>query len=239
MRPAPRALRAVFLGGISSILVPAAAAPASDDRAAPALAELASTPSTPFTLSAGDGIEVRFFYNPELNEAAQIRPDGRISLPLVGEVDLKGKTIAEAVRLLEGLYVPHLKSPSITIQVRSYAAQKVYLGGEVVKPGPVSLAGDLTVMDAIMEAGGPKLTGDRSWAVLVRKGPGDAAVMHRIPLKGSKGQPSRASMVHLRPLDVVLVPESGIARFDRWVDQHVRQLLPVNFTFLIDGGVIH
>src|SRR5258708_37674646 len=109
------------------------------------------------------------FYNPELNESVQIRPDGRISLQLIGEVEVASKTIEEASRMLREKYSKEVRTPDLTIQVRTYASQKVYVVGEVYHPGLINLPGPMTVFDAISEAGGIKATGNRKLAILLRK----------------------------------------------------------------------
>jgi protein involved in polysaccharide export with SLBB domain len=203
---------------------------------------LAANEAREFRLSPGDVIEFRFYHNPELNDTVQIRPDGRISLPLVGEIDLRNKSVAEVTRAIEGLFAAHLKTPSITIQVRSYASQKVYVGGEVLRPGVISLAGELSLLEAIMEAGGAQHTASSSSVILIRKGDRGAPTRQRIAMKGKDGAPTTEAGTLLRPFDIVLVPASGITKADRWVDKYIRQLIPFTltggFTYLIDGGVI-
>ncbi len=191
--------------------------------------------SDEFRLSPGDVIQVRFFYNPELDDTIEIRPDGMISMPLVGELDIDQLTITEARERLEDTYRTIVKQPSVTIQVREYSTQKVYVGGQVLRPGVIPMKGELTVLDAVMEAGGNKLTGSNSTVILIRKSDSGEPVRYKLSLKGKDDQPPMAS-VKLQPFDVVLVPETTIARMDRWVDQHVRQLIPVvltaGFTYL-------
>lgn len=195
-----------------------------------------------FRLGAGDSIEVRFFYNPELNETVMIRPDGHVSLQMIGDVDLTNLTIAEATTQLETRYLKYLKTPSITLQVRSYASQKVYVSGEVPRPGVIPVPGKMTVLDAVMEAGGVKHTGSNSHVVLIRKGEEGKPVVSKVSLKNVNGEPSQASLTVLQPYDVILVPESKIAHLDRWVDQHIRQMEPVamsaGFTYLTGGTVV-
>ena len=225
----------------------ALAMPAMSQDAGPKTAE-ASQVNTPdsqhavFRLSSGDLIELKFFYDPELNDKVQIRPDGRIQLPLVGDVAFAGKSVEEASKQLEELYAKYLKTPRISIQVREYAAQKVYVTGEVLRPGLVNLLGDLTVLDAIGEAGGVKFTGNKKGIVLIRKGEDGKPIMRKLTLLASNGSPSSDVNLLLQPSDVVIVPETGIARVDRLFDQYFRQLNPgvsADFTYLAHGGVIH
>jgi protein involved in polysaccharide export with SLBB domain len=183
--------------------------------------------SVAYRLVAGDVLDIRFFLNPELNDQVQIRPDGRVSLQLVGEAELAGMTVTEATKKIEQLYSTELRSPRASIQVRVFATQKVFVTGEVNRPGPFSMPGRMTVLDAISEAGGIKRTADEGLAVLIRKGPDGYPVGRRLrPLR--KGAPTSDAGILLLPFDVVMIPESKIARLDRWVDQHIRQLIPVS-----------
>jgi len=199
-------------------------------------------PAAQYLLSAGDVIELQFFYNPELNQKVQIRPDGRISLPLIGEVELAHKSVPAAIKELEAGYANDLTTPAINLQIASYANQKVYVGGEVLRPGPFSMPGELTVLDAVMEAGGIKHTGKTSEVVLIRNDGAAGMVMRSISLKNHNGAVSDAAKTILQPFDVVLVPETKIARADRWVDQYIKQLSPATlnggFTYLFGSSVI-
>jgi protein involved in polysaccharide export with SLBB domain len=194
-----------------------------------------------FRLAAGDVIQITFFYNPELEDVVQLRPDGMISMPLIGELSLDGLTITEAREKIEGLYAGTVRQPEVTIQVREYASQKIYVGGEVLRPGVVSLRGELTVLDAIMEAGGHKRTGSNKTLILIRKGEDGQPIRQKLYLHGTDTEPAAASMP-LHPFDVVLIPESRIARMDRWVDQYVRQLVPITltagFTYLTSASTV-
>ena len=191
--------------------------------------------TAPYRLTAGDVIEVRHAFNAELNEQAQIRPDGRLSFPLIGETPLAGLTIAEAVSLLESQYAKEVKTARITIQVRGFANQKVFVTGEVGRPGMIPMPGHMTVLEALSEAGGVKLTGNRKSITLVRRGADGLAYKRTLKPYAGKDLSADASMP-LQPFDVIIVPESKIARVDRWVDQNIRQLLPftlnAGFTYL-------
>jgi polysaccharide biosynthesis/export protein len=199
----------------------------------------AQTPA-PYVLHPGDVVELKFFYNPELNENVQIRPDGQIALALIGEVKISGKTPGQVTEELQALYRPIVKNPRIVLQVRSFAGQRVYVGGEVTRPGTVTLIDQQTVLDAIMESGGLKHTsGD--YLLLIRRGDVGKPFMQRVSLRNQNNLPSEASQMRLQPFDVLLVPESKIARVDRWVDQFLRQTNPASlnagFSYLLGGTV--
>ncbi len=214
--------------------------------ALPALAQTpdANAPSLnpDYELTAGDVVDVQFFYNPELNEKVQIRPDGRISLRLVGDVELARKTVPEAVKVLETSYRKVLKTPSISLQIAGYAAQKVYVGGEVTHAGPVSMPGDLTVLQALMEAGGPLHSASSKELILIRRDDRGMPYIQHLSLQNVKDVPSEAVTTRLRPYDVVLVPESKISKVDRWVDNYIRKMDPASlsagFSFLANAHFI-
>jgi polysaccharide biosynthesis/export protein len=192
-------------------------------------AQAQSTP--PYQLQAGDVIEIRLFYNPELNEQVQIRPDGRVSLQLIGEVELASKTVSGAIAELREKYAKEVRTPEVTIQIKTYATQKVYVVGEVLRPGVITLPGPMTILDAVSEAGGVKLNGNTRLAILLRKGP-DGLPQERKLTLFNHGQPSADAGMLLCPFDVVMVPETKISRIDRWVDQSIKQVVP----FLMSAG---
>lgn len=194
-----------------------------------------------FRLSPGDVIQVKFFYNPELEDTIQIRPDGMISMPFIGELRVEGFTVGELRLRLEELYGPIVKDPGITIQVRQFATQKIYVGGEVLAPRVVTLSGELTVLDAIMEAGGNTRIGSDEKIILIRKDDQGLPVRYQLRLM-EDDQQTEVGSIPLRPYDVVLVPETGVARVNRWVDQYIRQMIPIvvtaGFTYLKTAGPV-
>jgi protein involved in polysaccharide export with SLBB domain len=192
-----------------------------------------------YRLASGDAISIHFFYNPELDVDTQLRPDGRISLALLGEVLVSNLTIAELTSQLETLYKDILRRTAVTIQVTNYANRKFFVGGEVERPGIFSLTGQQTVLGAVLEAGGMKKSAKTSEVYLVRRTDSENAEALRISLEELPQQPSQASTFPVEPYDVVIVAESTVARANRIVDQYVRQMLPmlvsVGFQYLLNG----
>jgi protein involved in polysaccharide export with SLBB domain len=189
----------------------------------------------PYQLRPGDSIEVRFFFNPELNEQVQIRPDGRVSFQLIGEAELAGSSTEEATQRLETLFKKELSTPRISIQVRGYAEQKAYVTGEVYRPGMIPLVGEMSVHTALSEAGGIKPTGNRKSVALVRRGDDGRPVMYKLQLE-SGGQLTEQASAMLRPFDVIMVPETKVQHLNRWVNQYIKDMSPANlmigFTYL-------
>ena len=94
----------------------------------------APVPSAPgvgdYRIQAGDQVDVRFPLNPELNVLSVVRPDGRISLKLVGEVQAEGHTPAELAQELKKTYSTELRDPEIAVIVRGMAA-RIYVDGQI------------------------------------------------------------------------------------------------------------
>jgi polysaccharide biosynthesis/export protein len=190
-----------------------------------------------YHVGAGDTLDLKFFYNPELNDSMQVRPDGKISLPLVGDVAVAGHTIPEVESNLKQLYSPTLARAEVNVAVKTFASQRVFVGGEVNRPSTIPLLGDMTAQEAILDAGGPKRTGELSKVVLIRRGDNGQPVVQILDLTPPKPPANTfAALPPLRPFDVVLIPESTIGKLNRWIDMYIRQLIPINlaggFTYL-------
>ncbi len=188
------------------------------------------------TLSAGDVVDVRFFFTPELNVTQAVRPDGRISLQLVGEVSADGKTPAELRQELLAMYQTHLKEPDVAVIVQSFYRRRVYVGGEVLKPGVITMPGQLTALDAIMEAGGFRLPTAEVGSVVILRRTDNTQYGYCIDLKTAlRGGDIRP--FYLEPQDVVYVPQTRITEVGQWIDQHINNLIPkTGFVVLTTTG---
>jgi polysaccharide biosynthesis/export protein PslD len=195
-----------------------------------------------YHLQAGDSIEIRLFYNSELNEKVQIRPDGFISMGLIGQVLAANRTVPELTSELEKRYAPIVKNPSVLVQVIGFANRKAFVGGEVVRPGLINLIGEQTLLGAILEAGGATKAGNLNHVLLIRKSESGAPEVHRISLRADKQYASQGASFLLRPYDVILISEARISRINRAVDQYVFKMIPpqltFGFTYLLNGGLI-
>lgn len=161
----------------------------------------------PLLLFPGDVIEIQFFYSPELNTVQTIRPDGRISLQLIGEVDARGKSPNRLSQELHQLYSPHFKELSIAVVVKDLTSRTVYIGGNVRAPGRYALEEGLTPLQAVFLAGGSfTLSGiPRLGPVLVMRMEAGKWLRYKVDLsdavKGILNAP-----FFLRPNDIVYVP---------------------------------
>jgi polysaccharide export outer membrane protein len=191
-----------------------------DDQAGPT--EFQRLPE--YSIQPGDQLDIKFFYNPELNETVLVRPDGKISLQLVDDVQAAFLTPAQLDRFLTDLYAKELKKPEITVIVRSFTGQRVYVGGEVNRQGIINLTAGMTALQAVFNAGGLKETADPESVLVIRKGADNRPIPIRVDLSEFEGE-SAAAGFNLQPDDIVYVPKTFIAEANKFVNQYVERLL--------------
>jgi polysaccharide biosynthesis/export protein len=190
-----------------------------------------TTPTIPdaqYRIQPGDTLDIKFFYNPQLNETAlPVRPDGRIALQLVPEVMVAGLTPAEARKLLVEKYEStELRYVEVAVAVKTFSNQKIFVDGEVGKSGLYPLTGHLTVLQAIAEAGGMRETARVNEVILIRRGADNKPIVTTLNLEAAREGRDVNQDPLLVPYDIVFVPRSPIANLDLWVDQYIRRLLP-------------
>lgn len=179
----------------------------------------------------GDVVEFKFFETPELNDSQAVRPGGRVTLQMVGDVRIFDMTPREAALAIQDAYKDILRTPRVVVIVRSQPERRVYVGGEVRSPGPVPMGGSLTALEAVMAAGGfDPLTSEPSRVIVIRHEGGQrygAGVDLSLPLDGEATEP-----FYLKPKDIVFVPKSFIADVNQWIDQHINKIVPeVGYSF--------
>jgi polysaccharide biosynthesis/export protein len=223
---------AAALGLVLSILLlggcgPAAVKPASLEQAN---AISARATGAEYRLQPGDELDIRFYYNPELNSSVLIRPDGRISLPLANEVQAAGLTPAALTQQLRSSYERELRRPEISVIVRSFNSQKVFVGGEVASPGVIQALGPLTVLQSVTQAGGFKETARLNEVLVIRRDPNVAEpIVIPVDISSVVDGTQTNQDIALMPFDVVYVPKSPIANVNKFVDQYIRQNIPFGF----------
>jgi protein involved in polysaccharide export with SLBB domain len=185
-------------------------------------------------LAPGDDLEVKFYYTPELDVTQVVRPDGNISLLLVGEVQVSGKTPAALTDELIRWYKPHLKDPHIAVIVRSLYNRRVFVSGKVTTPGIVEMPSTMTLMEAIMEAGGFDFTEADAKNVVVIRQKGGIRVACKIDMKSNLDGKTIHEPFYLQPQDVIFVPRSGIAKLDQWIEQYINKVVPRFFYLRYD-----
>lgn len=184
-----------------------------------------------YRVARGDELNFRFFFTPELNTVAVVRSDGHVALPLVGELQVEGLSMAELTAKVEQLMAPQVRRPQVVVNVQGGASQRVFVGGEVVRPGVQALLGPLTVLQAVMVAEGLKDGAKPSQVLVLRRGPAGERKVLSVDLSAAISGRDLSQDLALQAYDVVVVPRSGIADLGLWVDQYIRRVIPFSLGF--------
>lgn len=177
-----------------------------------------------YLIQPGDKLDIKFFYNPEINESVTVRPDGKISLQLIDEVQASGLEPVQLDEVLTEKYSKELKQPVLTVIVRSFASQQIYVGGEVKNQGLFALKAGMSPLQAILNAGGFKETAMPEGAIVIRKGPDNKPIPIEMNLKALMEGRSDSADFLLQPHDVVYVPKTAIAKANKFVNQYIEKL---------------
>ena len=164
-----------------------------------------------YVIKPGDQLSIKFFFNPELNEQDLIvRPDGRISLQLVHEVEAANLTAPQLTSLLEERYKGQLKNPEIAVIVRAVKEPpRVYIDGEVRNPGPIEIVRSLSVLQAIALSGGFKDdTAKKDEIIVMRKGEGGHTFVILLDITSTLSGKDLSQNIQLHSGDFVQVPRS-------------------------------
>jgi len=108
----------------------------------------------PFVLGEGDVISVFVWKNPALSTQVPVRPDGKISYPLIGEIKAAGLTIKQIGETITQELKKHIRGPQVTVMLKEVHSYRIYVLGEVMLPGVSELRGPVTVVQGIAMAGG-------------------------------------------------------------------------------------
>ena len=176
-----------------------AAASDSDKKPAPG----AVTVDEEYRLGAGDKLRIEVYKDQQLSQSVQIRPDGKITLPLVGDMKATGMTPIELRDEIAKQLKEYITNPTVTVIVVEATSAHAYVMGEVAHPGEVSLHGPVTIVQAIAMAGGFKEFANTKEVKVLRPNGSGVQTLHfnyKDMLNGD------AKPMLLRSGDTVIVP---------------------------------
>jgi len=186
--------------------------------------------SEPYLLQVGDTMDIKVRLNPELNESIIVPPDGLISTTMAEDVMAYGLTTRGLRSELTKQYESELTDPHLSIIMRSFAPNRVYVTGEVVLPGEFVTAGpNLTLLQAIARAGGVKNSAGVDNVIIIRHPTNAPPVAYKADYIAAKSGIDPASDVRLAAYDVVFVPRSDVADVYVYFQQFIQQFLPASF----------
>lgn len=180
---------------------PAAEAPAADSGAAP-------TGSEPYyRIGASDVLRVVVWRNPELSAEVPVRPDGRISVPLLGDIQADGFTTAELRDHIAAGLSEYITAPDVTVTVVQVNSKLAFVVGEVVRPTAVPLTRDMRVLDAISVVGGFSPYANRRKIRILRPQPDGSVEEIRFNFNRFVKGSDTGSNILLEPGDTIVVPD--------------------------------
>ncbi len=203
----PTAIAVVFTCALTGVAWPAQAV--AETRPAAVAADKKPKPDAPsldadYRLGPGDKLRIEVYKDPQLSQSVQIRPDGKITLPLVGDVEATGRTPIELRDALTQALKEYMNNPVVTVIVVEATAATAYVVGEVAHPGAVKLEGPVTVLQALALAGGLKDFANEKNIRVLRK---NAAGVQTIAFNYRDAIKGHGTPLYLRPGDTVVVPD--------------------------------
>jgi len=176
----------------------------------PPLLESGQTVDPPYLVGPGDALNVVVWRSPELSISVPVRPDGKISTPLVEDLQASGKTTTEIAREIEQVLSRYVQRPVVTVMVTNFAgpySQQVRVIGEVTKPQALAYRQKMTLLDVMITVGGLTdfAAGNRA---SIRRSDGGKSQQFGVRLHDLMRSGDLSANVEMRPGDVLVIPQS-------------------------------
>jgi polysaccharide biosynthesis/export protein len=159
-----------------------------------------------YIIGDGDVLAINVWQEQNLTRTISVRSDGRISLPLVGEVQAAGKTPLQLEGEITHLLLKYMTDPEVTVMVEKINSKKFNILGQVVKPGSYALSGSTTVMDAIAAAGGFRDFAKKKDIYVLRQSPDGSESRIKFNYKDFIKGKHPEQNITLEPNDTVIIP---------------------------------
>lgn len=193
-------LRILALAVFATLVAGATCGGAADPAVSPATQELRPL------IGVSDVVEVRIFGEPDLSGVHRVGPGGTVRLPLVGDVAVDGLTPHEAADRIAAAYnEKYLRNAQVSVHVQEFHSRKIFVLGQVSKPGSYPYEERMTVIAAIARAGGTAKLADGNRTVITREEEGRTV---RLQVRVADIQRGQAPDVELMPGDIIFVPET-------------------------------
>ncbi len=179
-----------------------------------------------YTIQPGDRLRVSLEGQPDLTQEVVVDPKGRAAFLEVGSLDCSGMTLESLRKELKSRYAKHYSQPRVDVILLEPSEQVVYVGGEVRRGGEaIPYRPGMTLMRAILAAGGFMITAKPSEVFLLRQDPEGKPLFYRID--ADKVAYEGGMDIPLLPNDAIFVQTSGVADVGNWVELYIRRLLPI------------
>ena len=152
-----------------------------------------------YRLVPGDKLRIEVYKDPQLSQSLQVRPDGKITMPLLGDIPAAGKTSLELRESIAGSLTTYISNPTVTVIVVETEPPVFYVMGEVVDPGPYPIKGQVSILQALAMAGGFKDFANTK-NISIRRGSQTLKFDYKAALKAD------GKTIYVQPGDTIIVP---------------------------------
>jgi polysaccharide biosynthesis/export protein len=169
-----------------------------------------NTPGPDYLIGPGDNLQIFVWRNPELTATVPVRPDGRISVPLVEDMPAVGKTPTMLARDVEQVLKQYVQEPIVNVIVTGFVGpfgQQIRVVGEAAKPQAISFRANMSVLDVMIDVGGLTRFAAGNRAVIVRKVDGKDEEQ-RVRLDDLIKDGDVSANVKMLPGDILIIPQS-------------------------------
>ena len=197
-------IQRLFLLALASLLFSACSTPK------PMVADTAEAPAHDYLIGPGDSVNIIVWRNPEVSMAVPVRPDGKITTPLVEDLQASGKTPSELARDIEKALAKFIQQPVVTVVVTGFVGtygEQIRVIGQAAKPQSLPYRRDMSLMDVLIAVGGVTEFAAGNNASIIRKVDGK---LEKLPVRLNDliKDGDISANVTMRPGDVLVVPES-------------------------------
>jgi polysaccharide biosynthesis/export protein len=193
------------------LMVVGLAACADRDPPAPANVQIQQPVTPDYRIGPLDTIQIFVWQSPEFSVTVPVRPDGRISTPLIEDLEATGKTPTQLARDIEEKLKVYVQDPLVTVIVSGFAGpfdQQVRVVGEAIQPRAIPYRANMTMLDVMIEVGGLTEFASGNRAVLARGGTGGNQTTFNVRLDDLLRDGDIRANVPVLPGDVVIIPQS-------------------------------
>lgn len=214
-------------GKNQSVVSPATKTPnaAADSEAAPQFGQREPR----YQLRPGDIFDLQFEFSPEYNQTVTVQPDGFVTLRGVGDVHIAGKNVPELTETLKASYGRFLANPVISVVLKDFEKPYFIANGQVGKPGKYELRDDTTVTEALAIAGGLNEKSKHSQVLLFRRVSQEWVEAREIDVKALLAGKNLNEDVHLKPGDMIYVPQNRWSKVKQFIPYTALSLSPTQF----------
>lgn len=181
-----------------------------------------------YIIGPGDALEILVWRHPDLTAKVVVRPDGKFSYPFVGEVRALDLTVPQLSEILASGLAPIVNQPVVTVNLLALQSQKIFVLGEVNRPGVYPFEGRVTVVEALSKAAGYKTDSAALNSVMViRKGAVHPSQGFRLNISNVIQKGDFSQDMYLLPGDIVFVPKTFIANVTTFINEFFTKTNPV------------